>query len=255
MIIDKHLITLVSVAFFTLTSLADEDGVMNLELDGENSVDIRRFYAEGENLLIGLPCDAGDGIAEMHTAAVMASDDLEVWMPDLINARFLPDLKSSVKQIPASDVARLIDFAIESTGKRVYLISSGVGSSLLLRGLLEWEQQSSGDLDSLGGVILMFPRLNAAPPEPGRDPQYIAAVGKTQTSIVVLEGEKTPNSWSLESLAERLRAGGSKVITSVIPGVRGYFYDREQPNRTENVVTSQMDGLVKASLIKLQKMK
>jgi hypothetical protein len=230
---------------------ARDTGVMTLDLVDEDSVDIRHYKSEGDKLLLGFACDSGNGVAQMAAAAMMADDEVEVWMPDLLSAHFLPDLKSSLREIPDSDVVRLINTAMDETGKVVYLLSSGSGSALLLRGLAEWEQQNPERLDELGGVVLLFPRLYAASPEPGRAPLYIDAVGKTKTPVIILEGEKTPNKWALPALAEKMRQGGSPVSTSIIPGVRGYFYKQKSPYVAEDIVSNQLSGLIKASLVKL----
>lgn len=228
---------------------------MTLELSDDESVDIRRYASAGDRLLIGFACDAGGGVAEMATAAIMADNDVEVWMPDLLNAHFLPELKSSVRKIPTSDIVEIIDAGMDEEGKTVYLISSGRGAALLLRGVAEWERRNPGRLDELGGVVLLFPRLLAAAPEPGREPDYVDAVGMTISPIVILEGEKTPNSWALPSLADKISKGGSMVSVSVIPGVRGYFYKQNNPFRSEDIVSDQLSGLIKASLVKLDLMR
>ena len=233
------------------TAMAQKEVLFSLDLPGGDSVDVRQFKAEGDKLLLGFACDEGTGEAEMNAASLLADTDMEIWMPDLLTAHFLPKLKSSLLEIPTEDVVTLIDAAIDSSGKQVYLISSGQGSAVLLRGLLQWEQENPQRLDALQGVVLLYPRLNAGPPEPGKDPVYINAVGKTKTPIAILEGAKTPNSWALPDLQQQLQANGSLVTTALIPGVRGFFYEREKQNLPEDIVTSQLAGLVRASVIKL----
>ncbi len=233
---------------------AQDSEIISVDLASGDSVDIRQFSAQGDNgdkLLLGFACDEGTGTAEMNTAAMMADGDIEIWMPDLLSAHFLPKLKSSLVEIPSSDIVDLIDLAVAQADKAVYLIASGTGSALLLRGLHAWEQQNPEQLTQLKGVILLYPRLNASAPEPGKDPVYIDAVGKTKTPIAILEGSKTPNSWALSGLKEQLEVGGSVVTTSLIPGVRGFFYERDKPNLPEGVVTDQLAGLVRASMVKL----
>lgn len=232
---------------------AQENELFSLELPGGDSVDIRQYKADGDTLLLGFACDEGTGAAEMNAASILSDTDMdmEIWMPDLLSAHFLPKLKSSYKQVPTEDVVTIIDAAIDASEKRIYLISSGQGSGVLLRGLAQWEQDNPDRLDSLQGVVLLYPRLNAAPPEPGKDPIYINAVGKTKTPIAVLEGAKTPNSWALPGLKQELEANGSLVTTAIIPGVRGFFYERENQSLPEDIVTSQLAGLVRASVIKL----
>lgn len=242
---------LLSLLFFHGMAFAQESEIITVDLPGGDSVDIRDYKADGDTLLIGFACDEGTGQAEMNTAELLSDSDIEIWMPDLLGAHFLPKLKSSLLEIPAEDVVTIIDAAISQSKKRVYLISSGQASGVLLRGLVEWEKLHATDGSMLGGVILLYPRLAAKPPEPGKDPVYIDAVGKTRAPIAILEGSKTPNSWALPALKEKMEAGGSLVITTLIPGVRGFFYERDKQSLPEDVVTSQLAGVVRASVIKL----
>ncbi|MGV6857981.1 MAG: hypothetical protein ACWA5X_03320 [bacterium] len=43
-------------------------------------------------------------------------------------------------------------------------------------------------------------------------------------------------------------------MSKLIPDVRGYFFKREDANMPEEVVTSQLSGVIKASLYYLKKM-
>lgn len=238
--------------FLLNPGFAGDSDMVAFDLPGGDVVDIRLFRSDhGNTLLLGFACDEGTGQAEMNAASTLSESSMEIWMPDLLSAHFLPKLKSSLDEIPAEDVVALINAAIASSDKQVYLISSGLGSKLLLRGLVQWEQQNMHRLDALHGVILLYPRLQARPPEPGKDPVYIDAVGKTLTPVTILEGSKTPNSWALPALKEKMQGGGSPVTTALIPGVRGYFYERDTPTLPEDIVTSQLAGLVRASMVKL----
>ncbi len=244
---------LVAVAMFPLPPVFARDAeVVEFELPGGDLVDIRKYAAQGDTMLLGFACDEGTGPAEMDTASLLADTDFEIWMPDLLSAHLLPKLRSSIREIPVEDVVSLIDEALASSDKALYLISSGPGAALLLEGLVLWEQANPERLDQLKGVIMLYPRLNEGEPEPGKDIVYIDAVGKTKTPIAILEGAKTPNSWALDDLQARLEVGGSLVTTALIPGVRGYFYERQEQNLWEDIVTDQLAGLVRASVIKLE---
>jgi hypothetical protein len=226
--------------------------IMSIDLAGGDTVDIRRYSADGDKLLLGIPCDEGTGEAAMNAADVLSDTSMEIWMPDLLSAHFLPNLKSALAEIPTEDVVTLIDAAIASSDKQLFLISSGQCSTVLMRGLVAWEEKNSNRLGEINGMILLYPRLNARPPEPGKDPVYIDAVGKTRTAIAILEGEKTPNRWALPALKEQMQAGGSLVTVALIPGVRGFFYERDKQSLPEDIVTSQLASLVRASVIKLE---
>ena len=253
----NHLaITLSILSFLVLSdpqaALAREAEVVEFELPGGDVVDIRRYAADGDTMLLGFACDEGTGLAEMNTASLLADTELEIWMPDLLSAHFLPKLRSSIREIPVEDIVSLIDEALAASDKAVYLISSGPGSAMLLEGLVGWEQANPEPDRAPSGVVLLYPRLNASEPEPGKDIEYIDAVGRTRTPIAILEGAKTPNSWALGDLKTRLEAGGSLVTTAVIPGVRGFFYERLEQNLPEDIVTDQLAGLIRASLVKLE---
>jgi len=210
-------------------------------------VEVRIFPAEGDVLLLGFPCDEGKSIAEEKTAQALANDGIEVWMPDLLSGYMLPKVRSSLVEIGTSTLTTLIDEALK-TGKRVYIIASGPDTELILRGAMQWEKDGH---KPLSGAILLFPRLFKTDPIPGQVPEYVEAVGKTKLPIMLLEGGRTPNRWGLNTLSHELEQGGSEVISKVIPKVRGYFFKRQDANRSEDVVTSQMAGLIKVSMFYL----
>ena len=210
----------------------------------DTTSDLRVFTADGNKLLLGFPCDEGKSVAEERTAESLAKDGIEVWMPDMLSAYMLPRVKSSIHKIPDEAIAVLIEEALE-TGKQVYLIASGPDTELVLRGAAYWEKQKKA---KLSGAILMFPRLFKSEPVPGQVPEYLDVVGKTRLPLMVLEGERTPNRWTVNQLTSALEQGGSTVYAKLIPSVRGDFFKRDDASNPEEVVTMQLDGLIKASL-------
>ena len=231
---------------FFIVPVAQAKQIKIIDL-GDTEVEVRVFPASGDVLLLGFPCDEGKSISEEKTAVSLAQDGIEVWMPDLLSAYMLPDLRSSLASLPVEAIISLIDEAMK-TGKMVYLIASGPDTELILRGASQWEALHK---KSLPGAILLFPRLFKQKPEPGVEPEYVDVVGKTHLPIMVLEGERTPNQWGINELVGALQKGGSPVYAKLIPSVRGYFFSRRDANRSEEVVTSQLAGLIKVSLFYL----
>jgi hypothetical protein len=220
--------------------------IKNIETD-DADIEVRVFPAEGNILLLGFPCDEGKSIAEEKTAQSLSEDGVEVWMPDMLGGFMLPKVRSSLNSIPTETITAIIAEALK-TGKKVYLIASGPDTELVLRAASEWEAEGH---DPVAGAILMFPRLFKDAPVPGEVPEYVDAVGKTRLPIMLLEGGRTPNRWGLNTLSQELHKSGSEVTSKVIPKVRGYFFKRQDANRSEDVVTSQMAGLIKVSLFYL----
>lgn len=211
----------------------------------EAEIDVRIFESKGKKLLLGFACDQGSSVAEEETAEQLAKDGVEVWMPDMLSAYMLPKVRSSLDEIPTAGLEKILEAAIK-TGKKVYFVASGPDTELVLRLAQDWESKHKDS--PLGGALLMFPRLNKGKPEPGKAPIYQDAVGKTHLPIMVLEGERTPNRWGIGHLTSSLKKGGSTVYAKLIPDVRGYFFKRADHNAPEDTVTSQMPGLIKASL-------
>ncbi len=225
--------------------------VHTLSVDASDQVDIRVYPTQGgSQLLLGFPCDEGKSLSEEATASSLSKDGIEVWMPDMLSAYMLPNVRSSLQQIPTEALVALVDDAAK-TGKDVYLIASGPDTELVLRAAAAWEAAHPQG-GALKGAILLFPRLNATEPEPGKPPEYVAAVGTTKLPMLVLEGERTPNRWGIGHLTKALERGGSPVYAKLIPDVRGYFFKRDDANMPENVATSQLSGLIKASLFYLR---
>jgi len=243
-----------SILFIAITTVFNpisqaQPELIDVEMQDGSEVEVRIFPADGDTLLLGFACDAGAGAQEEATASSLAKDGIEVWMPDILSSLMLPKLKSSLDQIDSDSISNLIDLA-HKTGKKVYLIATGPKADLLLRGAAKWETTKKKNLN---GAVLMFPRLNNGAPEPGKEPEYKNAVGTTKLPLLLFEGERTPNRWGVNHLAQALHAGGSKVYTKLIPDVRGYFFKREDANLPEQTVTTQLAGLVKASLFYLQR--
>ena len=213
-------------------------------------IEVRVFAAQGDKLLLGFPCDEGRSLAEEKTAVSLAEDGIEVWMPDMLSAFMLPNTRSSRAEIPTTSLIAVINAALE-TGKQVYLIASGPDTALLLRAASEWEAKHK---KLLAGAVLLFPRLFKSEPVPGIIPEYVDVVGKTKLPLMLLEGERTPNRWGIKSLTSQLEKSGSHVNSKLIPSVRGYFFKRDDPSRSEEVVTSQLAGLIKVSLFYLEQM-
>jgi len=228
------------------------DVIKTITTEDDSEIEVRIFPAEGDKLLIGFACDQGSSVAEEMTAQALANDGIEVWMPDMLSAYMLPKVRSSLSDIPTDGLVKIIQEAKKSN-KKIYLVASGPDTELVLRATADWEKSHASDENLLGGAILMFPRLNKSKPEPGKPPEYQDAVGKTKLPLIVLEGERTPNRWGVGHLTNSLKKGGSTVYAKLIPDVRGYFFKRNDPNVPEDLVTSQMSGLIKASLFFLGK--
>ena len=214
-----------------------------LQLPGGNEVALRVYPAQGNSLLLWLPTESGIVAADHKTAAVLARLGIEVWLPDLHAAYFLPIVPSSLQQIPAADVARVIALA-QSRGKAVYLASGGSGAALALQGAALQTKNSN----PLRGAILLSPNLFAGTPQPGEDAKYLPIASHTRLPIVILQPDNSPWKWRVEELQSRLQQGGSTVSVKSLPGIRDRFYYREDASPTERGWAARLPELMMNAL-------
>ncbi len=245
----KHLLITAALLLITHSPALFAKQIVDFTLPNDTDLELRTYPSNGDTLLLGFACDEGMGSNQEDTAAALAQDGIEVWMPDMLGAYMLPNLKSSSKKIPTDSLLALIDAALK-TNKKVYLIAGGSETELILRAAAEWENDhlESKGKNKLRGAILLFPRVIDGKPVPGEEPKYVQSVGKTKLPLMLLEGERTPNRWGVSHLTNALQQSGSDVFAKLIPNVRGYFFNRGDANAPEELVTSQLSGLIKASL-------
>jgi thiol-disulfide isomerase/thioredoxin len=219
---------------------------VDIALNKEVEVSVRLFPANGTDLFLWLPSESGILEQETRIAEKLAQQGVEVRMPDLHAAYFLPVLASSTEMIPAKDVAELIERIREQSKKRVYLVSSGRGALLVLRAAREW-QMRYGDKARLGGAIIISPKLFIETPEPGQEGELMPVVSVSNLPLFIIQPEKSPWRWKLDQMLPALREGGSDVFIWILPHVRDRFYYRSNAVKYEDDIARRLpDYLVAA---------
>lgn len=218
-----------------------------LPLPGGTELALRIYPAKGNTLLLWLPSESGIVAADHKAAEVIARSGVEVWLPDLHAAYFLPIVPSSLQQIPVADVAHVIALARQRS-KQVYLMSGGSGAALALQGAALQTKNSN----SLRGAVLLSPNLFTGTPQPGEEAKYLPIASRTRLPIFILQPDYSPWRWRVEELQSRLQRGGSTVRTKSLPGIRDRFYYREDASPTERAWSARMPELVLNALNSLK---
>jgi thiol-disulfide isomerase/thioredoxin len=218
----------------------------DIKLKDGTAVTVETYAARGAALVLWLPSGFGTFAGEAQVAERLSALGVEVWQADVLEARFLPPLESSLDTIPDGDVAQLIEAAAQ-TGKRVYLLASARGSIVALRGARAWQAKHPKDR-RLGGILLLHPNLFAGPPEPGKDAEYHSIAAQTRLPVYILQPEQSPWRWRLEATQKELEKGGSKVFTRVLTDVRDRFYFRPDATGVETDVADRLAGMLRDSI-------
>lgn len=225
----------------------------SLNLSNGMEVNLRSFPAQGDTLLLWFACDEGHSTHETRAAQALAEKGLETWLPDMLDAHFLPILPSSLKEIPAQEISEIIGLAIKHTGKKVILVVGGHGALPILEGAHAWLGQASlQSRPTLAGAILFYPDLYSIPPAPGVEAQYHPVVTQIRLPIFIYQGQLSPGRWWLEHLKAAFSQGGNKVQSEVLPKVRGHFYVRPDATPEENAMAMRLPELMLDALKRLE---
>lgn len=245
-----HPVAAILLSLFMLTlatpSLAGDE--LSLELPGGDAeVSIQRFPAQGKQLLIRLTPVVGEQAVNTRLAQQLAQVGVEVWLVDLVEARFLPAAQSSSYKLPASDVAALIGFAHDETGKRIYLAGDGATAIPILRGAHAWQLQHP-DGGALAGVLFNSPNFFEETPDPGETGELMPIVSVTNLPVYILQPKLSPRYWRLKEALPVLEAAGSDVFVRILKNVRGRFYFRADAVALEQQVATQLPHMIREAL-------
>ena len=105
-------------------------------------IPVRSFPTDGTYLLLWLNGEWGFSPRQLPTAQALAARGIEVWIPDLHAAWFLPTGRYSLLDVEPFIVADLIKAAVEKTGKRVFIMAPGRVAALALTGIHSWRQDN-----------------------------------------------------------------------------------------------------------------
>jgi thiol-disulfide isomerase/thioredoxin len=222
----------------------------DVRLTDGTDVPVTVYAASGDTLLLWLPSAIPGATAEAALADKLRALGVEVWRADVLEARFLPALESSLEQVPDSDIAGLID-AARATGKRVSVLASARAGLLALRGAQAWQDAHPGAA-GLDGVILLHPNLYLGPPDPGREAEFHPIVARTQLPVHVIQPEKSPWRFRLDALKAALERSGARVTLQFLPGVRDRFYFRADATPEEDAATARLPAQLRAAIDNLR---
>jgi thiol-disulfide isomerase/thioredoxin len=204
---------------------------LEIKLDRDTEVPVTAHEATRPGaLVLWLPTGFGASPEDARMAEALAARGVTVWRADVIYGRLLPPGESSLERVPAEDVARLIDHAQRTTGRRVWLLASARAGLLAVRGAHAWRRQHPQGT-ALAGLLLLHPNLFLAPPEPGREAEYHPQVSQLRFPVYLMQPELSPWHWRLERTVEELHKGGAVISVERKPGLRDRYYFR--PDATD----------------------
>jgi thiol-disulfide isomerase/thioredoxin len=216
----------------------------------EADLPVQVFVADGARLVLWLPPEEGPSPRQLPTARALADAGIEVWMPDLHAAWFLPPGGHSLADVPPESLAVLVD-AATATGKQVFLVAGGRTGQLALGTARAWQQRPDRQ-GRLGGVVLLYPKLYGRTPQGGEDARFAPIVHATNVPTFVMQPEKSSGWWRVADVAAALHAGGAAVYVQKLPGVSDAFEVRNKTRAGELEMTDRLPAMLENALALLE---
>ncbi len=209
----------------------------DINIDEQNSLTAEVYSDRPRAILIWQPHELGIQTIDRQFATALAKQGIETWLVDMLEANFLPNTASNMDRISGKEVVALLDTATKS-GLPVFVAASGRGAVPMLRGVRLW-QLAQAHNQQLAGVILLSPNLYVETPDPGVPAAFMPIATATNARIIILQPDKSPWYWKLNSTVHALEQQGSDVFSWPWQNVRDRFYFR--PDATEyEIAQSQL---------------
>ena len=219
--------------FFLLTcqlSAAVDNGMLKtLTLSSGEEITLEVFGNNAQLRILWIASTPGIKPRQRQVAQNLVQHNMQVWLVDLAESLFLPHTTQTLRTIPPTLVAELIDALPEKNQPSVLVFSNSYGAIPALRGIHAWQSQPSRSA-RLIGVVLVSPNFFTHVPTLGSRPSFIPELAATNVPIYLYQEAKNGNRWHLPAVLEALQH--APVHTELLPGVTSMFYDEDQAAET-----------------------
>ena len=199
---------------------------IDVTVSNDMVIDVARFPADGEYLMIWLAPDYGFRDTHRALAERLPAQGIEVWQADIAASLFLPGGSATLRGLDGGYVAELLEQAHRTTGKKIALAGDSYAALAVLNGAREWQRRRHPQA-YLVGAVLFTPYTYASIPPLGEPPEYMPVVDATNLPLLIFQAQGSPSQQQFAQLLERLGKNGSPIYTRAVSGVMSLFY--EQP--------------------------
>lgn len=215
-----------------LSNTVKAETSLALDVLGEKFT-LQHFPASGKQLILYIAPGYGFNDRGTATAKALSDRGIEVWMLDLAENLFVPQVNESIHSFDGRYVANIIEQAHEKSGKNITLLSSSFGAIPVLRGARIW-QMNNAELKRtyLNGAILFSPELYETTPPLGTDPDFEPIASATNIPIMIYQSALRNNRWQLNSVIERLEISQATVYRKILPDIVSFFYPIDEFPKT-----------------------
>jgi thiol-disulfide isomerase/thioredoxin len=212
----------------------------------DHDIPVTVHAARGDRVILWLPPEEGVQDRQGPTAEGLAARGVEVWIPDLHSAWFLAPGPHSLVDVHPEAIALLIEKAGVG-GKRVYLMAASRSAALALDAVRAWQAQATHQA-TLGGAVLLHPKLYAGTPQGGETADFLPVVRATNVPIYLFQPEHASGWWRVREVATGLGEGGAPVYVHKLAGVSDGFDTRPETRPGEVEMTARLPSMLHTAL-------
>ncbi|MET0010664.1 MAG: TlpA disulfide reductase family protein [Candidatus Thiodiazotropha sp. 6PLUC9] len=203
----------------SFTATADEINLIDSE---ENDIAIQVSPAEGDLLMIWLlDHDQQRPLFDTLLQNIVKAG-IEVWRVDLLQAYFMPRSSENIRTLDGNGVEAVLTAAHKHSNKRILLASYDRMPLPLLRGVRQWQAQTSDS--RLSGALLFYPNLFGPPPIAGEAPVADPILYATNIPLAIFQPALGSHRWRMDEILSALWQTGSASYLYLVPGVRDWFF-------------------------------
>ncbi|MCU0972130.1 MAG: TlpA family protein disulfide reductase [Gammaproteobacteria bacterium] len=212
----------------------------------DHDIPVTVYAAGGDRVIVWLPPEEGIQARQGPTAEGLAARGVDVWVPDLHGAWFLAPGPHSLADVHPGAIAMLIEKA-GAGGRRVYVMAASRSAALALEAIRAWQVQATHEA-TLGGALLLHPKLYAGTPQGGETAEFLPVVRETNVPIYLFQPEHASGWWRVREIAAALGEGGAPVFMRKLPGVSDGFDTRPETRPGEIEMTVRLPSMLASAL-------
>lgn len=219
-------------AALSLTQFGSHAEEASIPLVSGDSLSFERYVSSGSRILLWFASERGFAPDEQLAAQQLAGRGMEVWQVDLVNALFLPQIPSSLDNIPQTNMSSLINSA-RATGKSLAVYATARAAVPVLKGL--------GNQHAC--VLLMHPNLYTQS-EALAEADYLPFENLGHLDVLVLQPTRSAAAPWVNNQLAALKTGSANVRLHMLEKLREGFWHREDATTFESAQGQRLADLI-----------
>ena len=198
----------------------------SLRLASGFDMQVQRFDARGETLLLWLPSKYGIREGHQQFATQVQQQGIDLWLVDLHASYLAPTGRYAFDEFDPTDIEELIGYAVKQGWSSIIVGGESRGAGLAMQAARQWQLRNPRQR-VVKGLLFYHPYLIDGLPPLGEVAQFRDIARETNLPMYIFQPQLNTKFLYSRTLLEQLQQGGSTVYFHTLHGVRGGYYLRD----------------------------